>query len=203
MLVCIGYRFRFRTSRIFPRLAENRKKLNSSISPLFVAMYAENPKQLRVCLRRPAENARHTCTRMRMKRQPRVGGPAPYIKGHRPSARVESPLPSARIDTDVDRPPRRHMTRRHARTMGISTVPPHLPSTRPPADDFHDAAAPPAVNHRHTLLARRRITLRPPLSIGPPRRHAARHTVGPNVARLFSLTRAHYSTIIILLCIKL
>lgn len=26
-------------------------------------------------------NARHTCTRMRMNRQPRNGGPAPYIKG--------------------------------------------------------------------------------------------------------------------------
>lgn len=158
-------------------------------------MYAENPKQLRVCLRRPAENARHTCTRMRMKRQPRVGGPAPYIKGHRPSARVESPLPSARIDADVDRPPTadRGGTWRddtHAR-WEFPRCPSPLPA-RQPADDFHDAAAPPAVNHRHTLLARCRITFWPPSSssIGSPRRHAARHTIGPNVAKDFSRWRA-------------
>lgn len=78
----MGYRqIRFRTSRIFCGKSEN-------YNPLFVAICtAENPKQIQVCLRRPAdENARHTCTRMRMKRQPRLGGPALYIKGRRPRA---------------------------------------------------------------------------------------------------------------------
>jgi len=155
-------------------------------------MYAENPKQLRVCLRRPAENARHTCTRMRMKRQPRVGGPAPYIKGRRPSARVESPLPSARTDTDVDRPPTadRGGTWRddtHAR-WEFPRCP--SPPPYPPAGDFHDTAAPPAVNHRHTLVARRRVTLWPPPSIGPPPRwHAAHGTRSDRTSRGFSCWR--------------
>lgn len=74
---------------------ENRKVetvLSRKVNPLFVAMRAaENPKQLQVCLRRPAdENARHTCTRMRMKRQPRIGAPALYIKGRRPVGRTAS-----------------------------------------------------------------------------------------------------------------
>jgi len=124
--------------------------------------------------------------------------------------RESAPLPR----TDRRRPPtdRRGTWRdTHARRpMGISTA---SPPTRPPTISMTLPPSPPPHRPSPPHPARCRwITLWPPPSPSPSpsppsnptattRRTANDRSIGPNVERLFLLTRAHYSTVIILLSI--